>query len=309
LFPFETGSGLFCAEGEIAMQKPKHFSFLRQGKVRDVYAAGDDRHLLIVASDRISAFDHVLPNPIPGKGSILTRLSNFWFEKTKELIPNHIVDTEPDLGLWKDDGRWRKEQLAKRAVLVKKARPLPIEAIVRGYLVGSGWKEYQKSQSVCGIGLPEGLVEADRLPEPIFTPSTKAEAGAHDENISFEKAVDLVGADLAAKVRDISLRLYALAAGYAKGRGIVIADTKFEFGLVDGALVLIDELLTPDSSRFWPADTYRPGISPPSFDKQFVRDYLEKIKWGKQPPVPELPDDVIGMTQKKYEEALHRLTD
>jgi phosphoribosylaminoimidazole-succinocarboxamide synthase len=251
----------------------------------------------------------VLPNPIPGKGSILTRLSNFWFEKTKELIPNHIVDTEPDLGLWKDDGRWRKEQLAKRAVLVKKARPLPIEAIVRGYLVGSGWKEYQKSQSVCGIGLPEGLVEADRLPEPIFTPSTKAEAGAHDENISFEKAVDLVGADLAAKVRDISLRLYALAAGYAKGRGIVIADTKFEFGLVDGALVLIDELLTPDSSRFWPADTYRPGISPPSFDKQFVRDYLEKIKWGKQPPVPELPDDVIGMTQKKYEEALHRLTD
>ena len=291
------------------MQKPNRFSFLRQGKVRDVYAAGDDRHLLIVASDRISAFDRVLPNPIPGKGSILTQLSNFWFENTKELIPNHIVDTEPALGRWKDDGRWRKKQLAKRAVLVKKAQPLPIEAIVRGYLVGSGWKEYQKSQSVCGIALPEGLVEANRLPEPIFTPSTKAEAGAHDENISFDKAVGLVGAEVAKTVRNISLRLYAFAAGFAKERGIIIADTKFEFGLVDGELVLIDELLTPDSSRFWPADTYRPGISPPSFDKQFVRDYLEKIQWNKQPPVPELPADVVDMTAKMYQEALHRLAD
>lgn len=291
------------------MQKPNRFSFLRQGKVRDVYAAGDDRHLLIVASDRISAFDRVLPNPIPGKGRILTQLSNFWFEKTKELIPNHIVDTEPALGRWRDDGRWREAQLAKRAVLVKKARPLPIEAIVRGYLVGSGWKEYQKSQSVCGIALPEGLVEADRLPEPIFTPSTKAEAGAHDENISFDKAVGLVGAEVAKTVRNISLRLYDFAAGFAKERGIIIADTKFEFGMVGGELVLIDELLTPDSSRFWPADTYRPGISPPSFDKQFVRDYLEKIQWNKQPPVPELPADVVEMTANMYQEALQRLAD
>ena len=206
------------------MQKPNRFLFLRQGKVRDVYAAGDGKHLLIVASDRISAFDHVLPNPIPGKGRILTQLSNFWFDKTRELVPNHLVETEPGLEHWEDDGRWRKDQLAKRTVLVKKARPLPIEAIVRGYLVGSGWREYQQSRSVCGIGLPEGLAEANRLPEPIFTPSTKADAGAHDENISFAQAVDLVGAELANKVRDISLRLYAFAAEFAKERGIIIAD-------------------------------------------------------------------------------------
>jgi phosphoribosylaminoimidazole-succinocarboxamide synthase len=281
---------------------------LRQGKVRDVYSAGDGRHLLIVASDRISAFDHVLPNTIPDKGSILTQLSNFWFDKTKELVANHLVDTTPELDGWQDDGRWRRDQLDRRAVLVQKARPLPIEAIVRGYLVGSGWKEYQKSKTVCGIALPAGLAEAERLPEPIFTPSTKAEAGAHDENIPFAKAVDLVGAKTAERVRELSLRLYSFAAEFAKERGIIIADTKFEFGLIGEELVLIDELLTPDSSRFWPADTYRPGCSPPSFDKQFVRDYLENIRWDKQPPVPELPEEVVARTAQKYEEALRRLT-
>jgi phosphoribosylaminoimidazole-succinocarboxamide synthase len=287
--------------------KTNRYSFLRQGKVRDVYATSDDRYLLIVASDRISAFDHVLPNPIPGKGSILTQLSNFWFDQTSELIANHIVDTEPNLEGWEDDGRWRRDQLAQRSVLVKKARPLPIEAIVRGYLVGSGWKEYQKTRSVCSIKLPGGLLEADRLPEPIFTPSTKAEQGAHDENISFDQAANLVGREMAEKVRGISLRLYSFAADFAKTRGIIIADTKFEFGLVDGELVLIDEILTPDSSRFWPGDTYRPGESPPSFDKQYVRDYLESIQWGKKPPVPELPEEIVARTAEKYEEALRRL--
>lgn len=290
------------------MQQSNSYSFLRQGKVRDIYSAGDETHIVIVSSDRISAFDHVLPSPIPGKGSILTQLSNFWFDKTRELIPNHIVDSEPELDGWEDDGRWQREQLGQRAVLVKKARPLPIDAIVRGYLVGSGWKEYKKSRSVCGIGLPEGLAEADRLPEAVFTPSTKAEVGAHDENISFAKAADLVGTEMAERVRDISLRLYSFAAAFARRRGIILADTKFEFGLINGELVLIDELLTPDSSRFWPADSYRPGTSPPSFDKQFVRDYLEKIKWDKQPPVPTLPGDVVIRTSQKYEEALTRLT-
>lgn len=281
---------------------------MRQGKVRDVYTIDDGRHLLIVASDRISAFDFVLPNTIPNKGSILTQLSNFWFEKTKDLVANHIVDTAPELAGWQDDGRWLRDQLALRSVVVKKARPLPIEAIVRGYLVGSGWKEYQKSHSVCGIALPAGLVEAARLPEPIFTPSTKAEAGAHDENISFSKAVDLVGAEIAERIRTVSLQLYSFAAGFAQDRGIIIADTKFEFGLVDDEVVLIDELFTPDSSRFWPADTYRPGASPPSFDKQFVRDYLEQIRWNKKSPVPGLPDEVVERTGEKYQEALKRLT-
>ncbi|RJP37137.1 MAG: phosphoribosylaminoimidazolesuccinocarboxamide synthase [Desulfobacteraceae bacterium] len=290
------------------MKMPANYLFLRQGKVRDVYSAGDGRHLLIVASDRISAFDHVLPNTIPDKGSILTRLSNFWFDKTRDLVANHIVDTAPELDGWQDDGRWRRDQLDRRAVLVKKARPLPIEAIVRGYLVGSGWKEYQKSMTVCGIALPAGLAEADRLPEPIFTPSTKAEAGAHDENIPFARAADLVGEKTAQRVRDISLQLYSFAAEFARERGIIIADTKFEFGLIGEELMLIDELFTPDSSRFWPADTYRPGSSPPSFDKQFVRDYLESIRWNKQPPVPALPDEVVARTAQKYEDALRRLT-
>ncbi len=291
------------------MKSHANYSFLRQGKVRDVYSAGDDRHLLIVASDRISAFDHVLPNVIPGKGIILTRMSNFWFDKAKELIENHIVETEPSLDDWVDDGRWGREQLRGRAVLVKKAEPLPIEAIVRGYLVGSGWKEYRQTGHVCGIALPEGLKEADRLPEPVFTPSTKAHAGAHDENISFEKAAGLVGTETAEKVRDISLRIYNFAAMFAKERGIVIADTKFEFGMIDGELLLIDEILTPDSSRFWPGDTYRPGESPPSFDKQFVRDYLESVRWDKKPPVPELPEEVVARTAEKYEEASRRLID
>jgi phosphoribosylaminoimidazole-succinocarboxamide synthase len=290
------------------MKMPVNYSFLRQGKVRDVYSAGDGRHLLIVASDRISAFDHVLPNTIPDKGSILTRLSNFWFDKTRDVVANHIVDTAPELDGWQDDGRWRRDQLDRRAVLVKKARPLPIEAIVRGYLVGSGWKEYQKSMTVCGIALPAGLAEADRLPEPIFTPSTKAEAGAHDENIPFARAADLVGEKTAQRVRDISLQLYSFAAEFARERGIIIADTKFEFGLIGEELMLIDELFTPDSSRFWPADTYRPGASPPSFDKQFVRDYLESIRWNKQPPVPALPEEVVARTAQKYEDALRRLT-
>jgi len=289
------------------MESPMDFRFLRQGKVRDVYDANDKRHLLIVASDRVSAFDHVLPNPIPGKGKILTRLSNFWFDRTKNIIGNHIVDTEPSLDTWIDDGRWRREQLEQRTVIVKKAEPLRIEAIVRGYLVGSGWKEYGQTGRVCGIELPRGLLEADRLPEPIFTPSTKAEAGEHDENISFEEAAGLVGMEIASKVREISLRLYKFAGDFALKRGIIIADTKFEFGISDGELILIDELFTPDSSRFWPADTYRPGISPPSFDKQFVRDYLEQLRWNKQPPVPELPDDIIRKTSEKYEEALKRL--
>lgn len=289
------------------MQSKTCYTFLRQGKVRDVYSA-DDHHLLIVASDRISAFDHVLPNAIQDKGRILTRLSNFWFDKTKGLITNHIVSTEPFLDCWADDGRWRREHLTERTVLVKKAEPLPIEAIVRGYLSGSAWKEYRETGHVCGITPPKGLVEADRLPKPIFTPSTKAEAGAHDENIPFEKAVDFVGLETAQKVRDISLRLYAFAAGYAEQRGIIIADTKFEFGLLDGELILIDELFTPDSSRFWPAESYQTGTSPPSFDKQFVRDYLERIQWDKQPPAPTLSDDVIRKTSEKYEEALKRLT-
>jgi len=284
------------------------YSFLRQGKVRDVYAAADERHLLLVASDRISAFDHVLPDPIPGKGTILTRLSNFWFDRTRDLVPNHIADTQPDLSGWQADGRWRRDQLVGRSVLVKKARPLAIEAIVRGYLAGSGWKEYRTTGRVCGIALPDGLVEADLLPEPIFTPSTKSEAGTHDENITFDKAVDLVGEDVAEKVRDISLWLYCHARDFATAKGIIIADTKFEFGMIDGELVLIDELLTPDSSRFWPMDSYSPGGSPPSFDKQFVRDYLESVRWAKQPPVPELPQDVVERTSRKYEEALKRLT-
>jgi phosphoribosylaminoimidazole-succinocarboxamide synthase len=290
------------------MKTPGSYSLLRQGKVRDVYLADDDRHLLLVASDRISAFDHVLPNPIPNKGATLTQLSNFWFSKTEDLIANHIVTVNPPLDGWKNDGRWLREQLDQRAVLVKKAAPLSIEAIVRGYLVGSGWKDYRRTGCVCGIPLPEGMVEAGRLPEPIFTPSTKAEAGAHDENISFEKASDLIGEETARKVRDIAIKLYTFAAAYAEKRGIIIADTKFEFGFSDGELILIDELFTPDSSRFWPAESYRPGISPPSFDKQFVRDYLEKIQWNKQPPSPALPEDVIQKTAEKYKEAMNRLT-
>jgi phosphoribosylaminoimidazole-succinocarboxamide synthase len=248
-----------------------------------------------------------LPSQIPGKGTTLTRLSNFWFDKTQALIVNHIVDRNPSLDGWKYDGRWQREKLLQRSVLVHKAEPLPVEAIVRGYLAGSGWKEYQETGCVCSIVLPKGLSEADRLPEPIFTPSTKAAAGAHDENISFDEAAGLVGLHVAEHVREISLGLYAFASRYAEQRGIIIADSKFEFGLLDGRLILIDELFTPDSSRFWPVESYRPGVSPPSFDKQFVRDYLDHIQWNKQSPAPPLPSEIITRTAQKYEEALRRL--
>ncbi|KAA3629466.1 MAG: phosphoribosylaminoimidazolesuccinocarboxamide synthase [Proteobacteria bacterium] len=278
---------------------------IARGKVRDIYAI-DDEHMLIVTTDRLSAFDVVLPTGIPGKGRILTSLSNFWFARTGHLIPNHLTAI-PLAQVLPDPAE--RNTVEGRAIVVRRLKPLPIEAIVRGYIVGSGWKEYQKQGTVCGIQLPAGLRQADRLPEPIFTPSTKAEVGDHDENISFEKAVDLLGEGLANQVRDVSIAIYKEAAAYALERGIIIADTKFEFGLdADDRLVLIDEVLTPDSSRFWPADSYEPGCSPPSFDKQFVRDYLETLDWDKTPPGPELPDEIAAKTAEKYQEALHRLT-
>ncbi len=278
---------------------------IQKGKVRDIYAVGDDM-LLIVTTDRLSAFDVVLPDPIPGKGRVLTAISDFWFDQLAHVVPNHRADL-PLEEVLPDPAE--REQVEGRAVLVKRLRPLPVEAIVRGYLIGSGWKDYQRTGAVCGITLPQGLQMADRLPEPIYTPSTKAEVGEHDENIDFDRTRQLVGDEMAAKVRDVSLQLYREAAEYALERGIIIADTKFEFGLDDeGTLTLIDEALTPDSSRFWPADSYRPGISPPSFDKQYVRDYLETLDWDKTPPGPKLPEEVILKTAEKYEEALRRLT-
>ncbi len=282
-----------------------HLELLHSGKVRDIYAI-DDAHLLIITSDRLSAFDVILPQPIPGKGEVLTRVANFWFGRTKEIIPNHLSDMPlesviPDAA--------QREQLGDRAIIVKRLKPLPIEAIVRGYLIGSGWKDYQKTGSVCGIELPTGLQQADKLPEAIYTPSTKAAVGEHDENISYEQTIDLLGEEMAKKVRDMSLKIYTEAADYARERGIIIADTKFEFGVDDeGTLHLIDEVLTPDSSRFWPADQYQPGISPPSFDKQIVRDYLETLDWDKKAPGPELPAEIIEKTSAKYAEAEERLT-
>ncbi len=277
---------------------------IARGKVRDIYDI-DDKHMLIVTTDRISAFDVILPTPIPGKGRILTEVAEFWFDKTKDIIPNHLVrelDITPKLTV--DE----RKQISRRTMVVKKLKPLPIEAIVRGYLIGSGWKEYQQSGQVCGIKLPDGLRKADKLPEPIFTPSTKAEVGDHDINISFEKMVELIGAELAERVRAISLSLYQTAADYALKRGIIIADTKFEFGLDDaGTLYLIDEALTPDSSRFWSAKTYQPGTDPKSFDKQYIRDYLESIHWDKTPPGPELPEEIVRKTIEKYTEAKDRL--
>jgi phosphoribosylaminoimidazole-succinocarboxamide synthase len=282
----------------------KHLKLLNRGKVRDVYEADAD-HLLIVASDRLSAFDVILPQPIPGKGEVLTRVSNFWFARTRDLIPNHLSDI-PLIDIVPDAGE--RAALGERAIVVKRLKPLPVEAIVRGYIIGSGWKDYRRSGAVCGIGLPEGLELADKLPEAIYTPSTKATIGEHDENIDFDRTVALLGSDLAGQVRDASLRIYTACADYALERGIIIADTKFEFGLdEDGTLHLIDEALTPDSSRFWPADQYRPGSSPPSFDKQYVRDYLETLDWDKKPPAPELPDEVIRRTAEKYREAESRL--
>jgi len=275
-----------------------------RGKVRDVYAV-DGRHLLIVTTDRISAFDVVMADPIPGKGQVLTAVSNFWFARMADLVPNHLADV-PLAQVLPDPGD--REQVAGRAVVVRRMHALPVEAIVRGYLIGSGWKDYQRTGSLCGIRLPAGLEQAQQLPEPIFTPSTKAELGQHDQNISFSQAADILGGDVAARIRDLSLSIYRRAAAYARDRGIIIADTKMEFGLDEaGRVVLIDELLTPDASRFWPADAYRTGISPPSFDKQFVRDYLESIGWDKRPPAPELPAEVVQKTAEKYAQAWHRL--
>ena len=276
-----------------------------RGKVRDLYDA-DDEHLLIVATDRLSAFDVVLPQPIPGKGRVLTEVSLFWFKRLQHIIPNHLSNRPLSDYLTQSE----IDELDGRAMLVRKLNPLPIEAVVRGYLIGSGWKDYLSTGQVCGISLPEGLQQAQQLPQALFTPATKAAIGDHDENISFEQTAERIGAALAAQVREVSLRLYTEAADYARQHGIIIADTKFEFGLTgDKQLVLIDEVLTPDSSRFWPADQYRPGSSPPSFDKQFVRDYLETLDWDKTPPGPELPEDVIQKTGEKYQEALQRLTD
>ena len=283
----------------------KSLPLLARGKVRDIYAVGED-HLLIVTTDRLSAFDVVLPDPIPGKGAVLTAVSSFWFGRTAGLVPNHLADMSLEAAVQDPAER---AQIEGRAVVVRKLRALPVEAIVRGYLIGSGWKDYQASGAVCGIALPAGLQLADRLPEPVFTPSTKAEVGGHDENIDFDRTRELLGGELAAQVRDVSLQIYTNCAAYALERGIIIADTKFEFGLDDNdRLVLIDEVLTPDSSRFWPADSYRPGESPASFDKQYVRDYLETLDWDKTPPGPGLPEEVIANTAAKYREAQERLT-
>jgi phosphoribosylaminoimidazole-succinocarboxamide synthase len=283
----------------------KSLPLLARGKVRDVYGIGDD-HLLMVTTDRLSAFDVVLPDPIPGKGAVLTAVSNFWFRQTQDIVPNHLTDLTladvlPDVR--------ERAQVEGRAVVTKKLRALPVEAIVRGYLIGSGWKDYQKTGKVCGIALPAGLQMADKLPEAVFTPSTKADVGDHDENIDFEKTRKLLGDALAQQVRDVSLKIYTSCAAYALQRGIIIADTKFEFGLdSDDRLILIDEVLTPDSSRFWPVASYQPGSSPASFDKQFVRDYLETLDWDKTAPGPVLPADVIEKTAEKYRDAQMRLT-
>ena len=277
---------------------------LHRGKVRDVYALPGDR-LLIVATDRLSAFDVVLPDPIPGKGEMLCQISNFWFGKTAHLVPNHLTGTPVGEVL---PAGVDPKPYEKRAVVVKRLKPVPIEAIARGYLIGSGWKDYRQTGTLCGIALPPGLQQAQQLPEPIFTPSTKAPKGSHDENIGFDEVVDLIGAERARQVRDATLAIYTFAAAYAAGRGIIIADTKFEFGTdADGKLYVMDEMLTPDSSRFWPADQYRVGISPPSYDKQFVRDYLETLDWDKRAPGPKLPREVIEGTAAKYAEALRKL--
>jgi phosphoribosylaminoimidazole-succinocarboxamide synthase len=282
----------------------KSLKLLHRGKVRDLYAVDAER-LLIVQTDRLSAFDVILPTPVPAKGRVLTEMSNFWFRKLRHVIPNHLLDVAPETLV----AAAERGQVKGRAFVVRRLQPLPIEAIVRGYMAGSGWKDYQKTQMICGIPLPAGLKEAQQLPQPIFTPSTKAAIGTHDENIPFPEMEKLIGTALAGQVRDKAIQLYSEAAAYAATRGIIIADTKFEFGRdANGKLYLIDEALTPDSSRFWPKDQYRIGISPPSFDKQFVRDWLESQKWNKQPPAPALPADVLRKTAEKYEEALRLLT-
>ncbi|MBI2485636.1 MAG: phosphoribosylaminoimidazolesuccinocarboxamide synthase [Deltaproteobacteria bacterium] len=278
----------------------------KRGKVRDIYDLGDN--LLIIATDRISAFDVVLPNGIPKKGKVLNQISKYWFEKTKDIIPNHLISIEVDdyPGVFQK----YKDVLEGRSMLVKKTKPLPVECIVRGYISGSGWKDYQKSGAICGIPLPKGLLESSKLENPIFTPSTKAEEGIHDENIPFERTIEILGGDLAASVKTKSIAIYLMARRVAEEKGIIIADTKFEFGIDEhsGELILIDELLTPDSSRFWPKDEYAPGGPQKSFDKQFVRDYLISIDWNKRPPAPSLPPDIVEKTTEKYLEALRRLT-
>ena len=279
--------------------------FLHRGKVRDIYAVGEDK-LLVIQTDRLSAFDVILDDPIPGKGEVLTAMSNFWFDRLGHLVPNHMTGIAPESVV---SGEAEKEQVRGRAMVVKKLKPLTIEAIVRGYIIGSGWKDYQKTGGICGIALPAGLKEAAKLPQTIFTPSTKAPMGQHDENISFAEAEAAIGKDAARQVREAAISLYTHAAEFAATRGIIIADTKFEFGTdVDGKVYLIDEILTPDSSRFWPTAQYQVGMSPPSFDKQFVRDWLEKQPWNKKAPAPRLPADIIAKTTEKYREALRLLT-
>ncbi len=298
-------------EGVVRETRLEGLKLFKKGKVRDVYELRDpepgrEPMLLIVASDRISAFDVVMDDPIPDKGKILTKMSLFWFKQMEDIVKNHVIASDPRD--YPEICHQYEDQLRDRSMLVKKAKPLPVECIVRGYLAGSGWKDYKETGMICGIRLPEGMKESQELPEPIFTPSTKAEGGLHDQNISFEEAARLVGRDTAEAIRDLSLKIYEKGRRYAAERGIIIADTKFEFGFVDGALVLIDEILTPDSSRFWPADEYQPGRSQKSFDKQFLRDYLLSIKWPKKPPPPKLPPDIINKTREKYMEALARLT-
>ncbi|MCJ7705254.1 MAG: phosphoribosylaminoimidazolesuccinocarboxamide synthase [Desulfobacterales bacterium] len=287
----------------ISQTEFKSLTLKGRGKVRDIYDLGD--RLLIVATDRMSAFDVVMPNPIPDKGRILTQLSKFWFDLTREIISNHVISTKVEE--YPQECRAYQEDLRDRSMLVVKTEVLPVECVVRGYLAGSGWEEYQKTGEICGISLPRGLVESSKLGEPIFTPSTKAEQGLHDENISFEKMEKIVGKDLAQQLKSVSVGVYQRARDFAEQRGILIADTKMEFGIKDGKLILIDELLTPDSSRFWPKDGYRPGGSQKSFDKQYLRDYLLSIKWNKTPPAPELPEDIIKKTREKYLEAYERL--
>jgi phosphoribosylaminoimidazole-succinocarboxamide synthase len=285
------------------MTEFKSLTLKGRGKVRDIYDLGD--RLLIVATDRISAFDVVMPNPIPDKGRVLTQLSKFWFDLTKEIVPNHIISTEVED--FPEGCRPYRELLKGRSMLVVKADPLPVECVVRGYLSGSGWEEYKKTGEICGIPLPKGLVESSRLEEPIFTPATKAEMGMHDENIVFEKVEKIVGKEMAQRLKSLALAVYQMARDFAEKRGILIADTKMEFGMKEGKLLLIDELLTPDSSRFWPKDEYLPGGSQKSFDKQFLRDYLLSIRWNKTPPAPPLPEEIIQKTREKYLEAYERL--
>ncbi|HLU77307.1 MAG TPA: phosphoribosylaminoimidazolesuccinocarboxamide synthase [Burkholderiales bacterium] len=282
----------------------KSLQFLHRGKVRDLYAVGEDK-LLVIQTDRLSAFDVILPQPIPGKGQVLTAMSNFWFKKLADIIPNHMTDIDPLSVVTPEE----RDQVAGRAIVVRRLKPLKVEAVARGYLIGSGWKDYVRTGKLCGIALPAGLREAERLPEPLFTPSTKADAGQHDENISYEEAERIIGADYARQVRDATLALYSAAAAYAATKGIIIADTKFEFGTDEqGTVHLMDEALTPDSSRFWDAAQYQVGISPPSYDKQIVRNWLEQSGWNKQPPAPQVPEEVLLRTAERYNEVLEKLT-